>query len=308
MPAKAIWPSDSCPAQPVRTVSDRPHEGEHEDRRVEQVPRRLGDDERAARPRRRRAATSAAAVEVAHPPDAAEPLGDRPPLRRERERLRLAGPCRLWKDTAMSTATSSRKSISPGWSRKLKRMTASTTPMAMPATNARGNDTMPADHRGGEGAHERARAERGEVARPSRVWPADERHRERGQRARRPPTRTVDTSFGLMPVRRARSGFSADALTRLAERRAVEEPRRGRRRRAARRSGSTSCGAGDPDATPTSCTEPMACGNRAPGASMSGYAVRIASESWAMPMVATSTMTRGASKSRRMTISSMSAP
>ena len=22
MPAKAIWPSDSCPAQPVRTVSD----------------------------------------------------------------------------------------------------------------------------------------------------------------------------------------------------------------------------------------------------------------------------------------------
>ena len=37
-------------------------------------------------------------------------------------------------------------------------------------------------------------------------------------------------------------------------------------------------------------------------ASIFGYAMRIASESWAMPIVATSTMTRGASKSRRMIV------
>ena len=30
----------------------------------------------------------------------------------------------------------------PGWSRKLKPMTASTTPIAIPATSARGNDTI----------------------------------------------------------------------------------------------------------------------------------------------------------------------
>ena len=63
-------------------------QGEHEDGRVEQVPRRLRDDQRqhdrAGHQREQRTA-----VEVAHPPDAAEPFRDRPPLRRERERLGL---------------------------------------------------------------------------------------------------------------------------------------------------------------------------------------------------------------------------
>ena len=53
---------------------------------------------------------------------------------------------------------------------------------------------------------------------------------------------------------------------------------------------------------------PIGTGKRAPGASISGYASRMASESWAMPIVATSTMTRGAVNSRRITISSTTAP
>ena len=57
-----------------------------------------------------------------------------------------------------------------------------------------------------------------------------------------------------------------------------------------------------------SWAEPIASGKRAVAASMFGYAMRIASDSWAMPIVATSTMTRGASKSRRMMVMSSSAP
>ena len=49
-------------------------------------------------------------------------------------------------------------------------------------------------------------------------------------------------------------------------------------------------------------------GTRAPGASISGNDARMARASWAIPMVATSTITRGAVNSRRITISSMTAP
>ena len=120
-------------------------------------------------------------------------------------------PCRLWKYTAMRTAISSRKSINPGWSRKLNRTTASTTPIATPATNARGNDTMP--------PITAAASARTSVLGPSvtrlpanPLWAV---MRESDNVASAPATAQTnsDTSFGLMPLRRARSRFSADALT-----------------------------------------------------------------------------------------------
>ena len=109
----------------------------------------------------------------------------------------------------------SRKSIRPGWSRKLKRSTASTTPMAMPATNARGNDTMPPITAAASAAHERARAERRRGCWPSPLWPAMQRERQRRQRAGDRPHEQSTPRFGLMPLRRARSRFSAEALTLL---------------------------------------------------------------------------------------------
>ncbi len=116
----------------------------------------------------------------------------------------------------------------------------------------------------------------------------------------------MDTSLGLMPERRARSGFSAEALTALPNAvRLSSHPRPMAMRGTTMRM--VSCG--PTTRTPAhSFTAPIGTGKRAPGASISGKEARIASDSWAMPMVATSTITRGAVKSRRMTISSMIAP
>ena len=152
----------------------------------------------------------------------------------------------------------------PGWSRKLKRSTASTTPMAMPATNARGNDTMPRDHRGGQRPHERARAEGGEVLRPSPSGPPMQRRSTAWPATPATAHTNVDTSFGLMPARRARSGFSADALTRLADHRAVEEPAE-RERDERHDDEDRELRAGDPDAADLARRHRSASGNAGAG-------------------------------------------
>ena len=178
------------------------------------------------------------------------------------------------------------------------------TPMAMPARKARGNDAMPAMT-----AAARARV-RVLGPRLSRFWadPAAPASRESDSVARPPAmahTR-VDTAFGLMPARRARSGLSAEAFTALP---IVVRLRSHPRPTASR--GTTMRMVSDGPVIRMSAisrTAPMGTGKRAPGASISGNEARMASESWAMPMVATSTITRGAVNSRRITISSTTAP
>ncbi len=88
MPAKAICPSDSCPAQPVRIVSDRPHSA---NTRIVVYSRwRDGWVTTSG-------STIAATTSSDEPPRSrwrthqivAQALGDRPPLGREREGLGL---------------------------------------------------------------------------------------------------------------------------------------------------------------------------------------------------------------------------
>ncbi len=88
MPANAIWPSESWPPQPVRTVRDSAQIAKAEDRGVQQVPRRLGDDQRQGDGHgewRQQDET----VEVPHPEDLPQSLGDRVDPRREGEHLAL---------------------------------------------------------------------------------------------------------------------------------------------------------------------------------------------------------------------------
>ncbi len=116
----------------------------------------------------------------------------------------------------------------------------------------------------------------------------------------------VETRLGLMPEMRARSGFSAEALTLL--------PTAVRVRNQPRASATTGTTMTMDSSGPAMSTEPMvwlapmANGNGAPTTVILGSAASTANESWAMPMVATSTMTRGASNRRRITMSSMTAP
>ena len=170
----------------------------------------------AARPR---SAPSTTAVEVAHPPDAAEPLGDRSPLGGERERLRLRRPWRLWKCDRDQHGDEQQDVDEAGLVEEVEPMTrlddadrdagderpGGTTPCP-PITAAASARTSVL---GPSVARSRGRAA---SAPPSAI--IDSVASEAGDR----PTRTVETSFGLMPLSRARSRFSADALTRLAER------------------------------------------------------------------------------------------
>ena len=116
----------------------------------------------------------------------------------------------------------------------------------------------------------------------------------------------IDTSFGLMPLRRARSAFSADALTLF--------PNVVRVKNHARKIATSGTTIRIVNCAPVSRTDPrvksdpIARGKRAAGTVMSGYAVASASESWAMPIVATSTMTRGALNNLRMMVSWSAAP
>ncbi len=101
----------------------------------------------------------------------------------------------------------------PCWSKKLKPISACSTPIAMPAPNARGNDTMPAMTAAAS-------------ARTSVLGPSDARSEADPDCAAISEMEIVDsapatahtnsdTRLGLTPARRARSGFSADALTLL---------------------------------------------------------------------------------------------
>ena len=110
-------------------------------------------------------------------------------LRREREglRLRRARLPALDSTPRSSTATRSRKSMRPGWSRKLKLTSAWTTPMAIPATKARGNDTMPAITAAAS-ARTRVLGPRVcEVSAPTPACAGEQDQRERGERSRRSP-------------------------------------------------------------------------------------------------------------------------
>ena len=134
-------------------------------------------------------------------------------------------PCRLWKYTAMSTAMRMRKSTRPGWSRKLKPMTASTTPMAMPAKKARGNDTMPAMT---AAARARTRVLGPSVAMllAEPVWAAIS---EIDSVASAPATAHTNSRHPLRAdaVEPGQVAVLGRRLHALAERRAGEEPRRG---------------------------------------------------------------------------------
>ena len=147
-------------------------EGEHEDRRVEQVARRLGHDERQhdrATTQHERARRGRGCA----------------PTRRCRSRSGIGrrfgvnenvcvspAPLRLWKYTATRMAIRMRKSIEPGLVEEVE------PDEGLGDADGDAGEERPAerhhagDDRGGERAHERARAEHGEVAWPSRVWAA----------------------------------------------------------------------------------------------------------------------------------------
>ena len=113
----------------------------------------------------------------------------------------------------------------------------------------------------------------------------------------------VDTSLGLTPDIRARSGLSALAWTVL-----PNNVRPRNQLNAPTRTGTAiRIDSWDPATVmpPTCQLLVITTGNDAPALSIFGYAVAAVSASCEMPMVATSTITRGAENSRRMTTSSM---
>ena len=269
MPAKAIWPSDSWPAQPVSTVSDSAQSANAEDRRVQQVPGRLGDDERQDRPRRGRGGPGRSGRSGGPTRSRAAAPGSVWPWRRRRTSGSRRGPGRLCQYTAITTAMRSRKSMRPGWSRKLKLMTACTTPMAMPATNARGNETIPAMT---AAASARTRVLGPRLSRfwADPAWPAEQRQRQRGQPAGERPDGGRD-HLRADAGQAGEVGVLGRGLDRLAERRAVEQP--------AEADGDErdddedrELRADDPDAGDLVRRRRSAPGTGAPGASISGYA------------------------------------
>ena len=305
MPANAIWPSDSWPAQPVSTVSDSAADREARAMRgVEQVPRRLRDDERQRRPRRASTQQARARSRLPHPPDvAAAARGSVATFGRERERLRLRRRLRgSGSTTATSTARSSRKSMRPGWSRKLKLTTRLDDADARCRRRARAGTTPcrrspPRPGRGracsGRACARSLRRAASSAAdqRSSTAWPANPAIAHT----------SVDTSFGLMPGSRARSGFSADALTVLPTSVRLRNQPRATATTAARRRGSTSCA--PVTRTPTDVVHVASDRRRERRAAVGrsrGTRSGSPATSCAMPMVATSTMTRGASNSRRI--------
>ena len=139
------------------------------------------------------------------------------------------------------------------------------------------------------------------------VCTAIRRDRDRRRARRRPPTRTVDTSFGLMPTSRARSGLLADALTVLPS--VVRfRNRPARSAMIGTTSRMASCGPVIRMPSESSYVVPIGVGNRAPARRTRDRPSAITARVGRRRSVATSTMTRGALNSRRMTMSSMIAP
>ena len=170
-------------------------QGEHEDRRVQQVPRRLGDDERQddRGDRRARSGRSGRAGGPTSDRAAAAGIGRR--FGANENVWVSRGALRLWKYTATSTPRSRRKSIRPGWSRKLKPIERLQDPDGDAGDEGPRERHHAGDHRGGERAHQRARPERREVRSPSRTGPPSARSRSSTARRRR-PTRTSTPASG----------------------------------------------------------------------------------------------------------------
>src|SRR3954470_1093145 len=178
--------------------------------------------------------------------------------------------------------------MSPGWSMKLKATNAWMRPMAMPAKKARRNDTMP--------AMTAAASARTSVLGPSVARSVAEpdcaamRLSDSVASAPAMAHTIVDTRFGLIPERRARSGFSADAVTLLP--RVVGPMNQLSAMATTRTINRIESWAPVILTDPHWWAEAMAWGNGAPALSMSGNELRMASESCATPIVATSTITR----------------
>ena len=267
MPAKAIWPSDSWPAQPVRIVSDMPQMAKTRivvysrcrDGWVTMSGSTTAPSSRArpGRPGRGRRTHQMVGSRSG--------IGRR--FGREGERLRLAlGPWRLWKYTATRMAMRMRKSIEPGLVEEveaddgLRRRR-----WRCPAKNARWNDTMPAitaaasartSVLGPRVARLGGRAGLGRRSARSTAWPA------------RPAIAHTNGRHQLRAdaVQPGEVGVLGRRLDALAEGRAVEEPAEAR----ARRSGTTtrigSCGAGDADRRRSRALPPMRLREPAPQA------------------------------------------
>ena len=132
-----------------------------------------------------------------------------------------------------------------------------------------------------------------------RVVAGDQDHRERGDEAGdRPDHGRDDLRVDALHPRQV--GVLGRRLDRAAEQRAVEEPaERDRHQRHDDEHRELRTG----DAHPGDVVQVVSIGDRVRARrsrSISGYAVTIASASPAIPMVATSTMTRGAENSRRI--------
>ncbi len=193
----------------------------------------------------------------------------------------------------------------PGWSRKLKVMTDCTTPMAMPAKKARGNETIPAMT---AAARARTKVFGPRLSRfwADPAWPA----RRASESVASPPASAhtaVETAFGTDAEEAGEVGVLGGGLHRFAQRRPVEQPSEAegdeRDHDEDRELRAEHADPGDVVHGSDRHREADAGARRS-----RGRRDRIASESWAMPMVATSTITRGASNSRRITASSTIAP
>ena len=278
---------------------------EGQDRRVQQVPRRLGDDQgedHGAHDEQ----DQADPVDLAHPPDArAGARGWVWPWPRRRT---------VWVSPRPGPALPVHRDHDGDEDQEVREARLVEVVEADerlhdadgdPAEEGPRERDHPGDDRGGQGPGQGARSEVVEVLGRAR-HAGQEGQRQRGQTTREGPDRGGD-HLRADAGEAGEVGVLGGRLDRLAQGRAVEQPAEadgderdddedGELR--ARRSGSPA----------TSFTDPIGTGKRAPGASISGKAARMASESWAMPIVATSTITRGALKSRRITISSTSAP
>ena len=179
-------------------------------------------------------------------------------------------------------------------------------PIAIPPSMARGNETMPPTSA--------AAMPRNKVSGPMCTRSVDAVSvavRNTDIVARNPAIAQtpVDTSLGLMPVMRARSELVAAART--ASPNAVWPSSH---HRPSAISGTTiriSSWLADTSMSSPGCQVPEnGCGNCvwSEPVRYSGSASVTASQSCATPMVATSTITRGALNNRRMTVTSMSAP
>ena len=200
-----------------------PADREAGDRGVEQVPRRLRDQERQE-DRDEEERTEHDHVEPLHPPDSRSCSGISRTLGANENVCVSAGPrLRLCSATAISTATSSSPSMRPGLVEVVE-VDQRLHDADRDAREHRARERHHArDHRRGQRAHERVRSEREQILRGAAVVRGDQHHREGGQEPGDRPHRGGD-HLRVDALHAREVGVLGRRLDRAPDQRAVEEP------------------------------------------------------------------------------------